>query len=435
MTTEKNAIPTPFTPVEGHRAPPGEFARSLRWYHAAAITTGSVLGSGVLVLPALTAEVAGPASLLAWLLLAVLSFPLALLFARLAAKIPHAGGVLAYIAAALGSPLSKSAGWMLLLMYPIGVPIVAVIGADYAGSVVGLNHTEITLIAALILTSSVLLHVRGIELASWIQVIITVLIAAMLVIAIVAALPHVHWSNFRPFMPHGFASVGLAAVLTFWCFVGWEAAGSLTEEFVHPERDVPMGLAIAAILVSVLYLALAFVTIGTKVYGGHLSLAPLSALVGTGFGVVATKMTAILALLITFGTVHTNTASFSRMVFAQARDGHFPKRFASLHPKYGTPIGALMLLLALCALALLSYGLLHPSLAAFVKIVSVSDISIYCMCLTAALFVLTGTAVRSLAVLCLFVCAIVYCFSGWTALIPVGLLGAGWLFFRASRSR
>ena len=70
---------------------------------ATALYVGAVLGPGVLIVPALAAEAAGPASVLAWAALLALSAPLAMTFAALGVRYPEAGGTAAYARAAFGS--------------------------------------------------------------------------------------------------------------------------------------------------------------------------------------------------------------------------------------------------------------------------------------------------------------------------------------------
>jgi amino acid efflux transporter len=72
---------------------------------------GSVLGSGILVTPAIAASIAGPASLLAWILLSLLSYPIGYTFGALAASYPDAGGLSAYVKRAFGWTAGTVAGW------------------------------------------------------------------------------------------------------------------------------------------------------------------------------------------------------------------------------------------------------------------------------------------------------------------------------------
>jgi amino acid efflux transporter len=87
-----------------------------------ALSVGAVLGTGVISMPALAAGVAGPASLVAWLALIVLSAPLALTFAALGARHPDGGGVSTYVRLAFGARAAAAVGWIFYFAVPLGAP-------------------------------------------------------------------------------------------------------------------------------------------------------------------------------------------------------------------------------------------------------------------------------------------------------------------------
>src|SRR6476659_535234 len=93
------------------RTSPAVTGGSLTVAQGAALSVGAVLGTGVITLPALAAAVAGPASLLAWAALVLLSVPLASTFAALGARHPDGGGVATYARRAFGSPVATVTGW------------------------------------------------------------------------------------------------------------------------------------------------------------------------------------------------------------------------------------------------------------------------------------------------------------------------------------
>lgn len=408
--------------------------QSLTWVQGTPMTIGAVLGSGILVLPAVTADIAGPAALAAWLVMSVLSFPLALTLGALAAKIPHAGGIVAYTREAFGPSAGAVVGWLFLGTIPVGVPIVSLIGASYIGAVLGLSQWDITLIAAAVLTLSIILNFIGIKLSGWIQVTVIALIAGLLALAVLAAFPHVRSASFVPFAPHGWTSIGLCAVMIFWCFVGWEMIAHLAEEFKNPRRDVPLSLGLAALVIAVLYLSVAFVTIGTKAYGGQRSGAPLSALVGIGWGHMASSLTAVLALVIAFATVHTNIAGFSRMIYAQARHGDFPRPLARLHARFQTPVTALVSLAVVFAAVLLADLLFRPDLGSIIKWPSAIFIVLYIAAMASGVRLLARFSFSWwLSVIALIFCIVIYCFSGWAMLFPLGLCALGWVMTRRLR--
>lgn len=400
------------------------------------MAVGSVIGSGILVLPAVTAMDAGPASLVSWFFMGLFAIPLALTIGRLVADMPHAGGITAYARQAFGPYGGQLTGWLFLGTIPVGVPIIALVGANYAGSVFHLTNWGMTGLAALILLCSLLLNAVGVEVAAWVQMTTVSVILIMLIAAMAAAGPHVQADNFHPFLPHGWLPVGHSAVLIFWCFVGWEMVSHLAEEFRNPQRDIMLSLGLASIVVGCLYFAISFVTVGTKAYGLSAAVAPLNILVGRGFGPAATIFTTFLALLITFGAIHINVAGFSRMIYAQAREGDFPACFAILHEKYRTPVAALTGMGAAFSVVLLINGLWSPNLGSLIEWPSIVFLVLYIIAMLSAIKLLKGKD-RGwwLALVPLIICVVLYPFSGWAAVYPPALAGLGWLITKLSRQQ
>src|SRR6201996_7726365 len=93
----------------------------------AALSTGALLGPGLLLLPGLAAAAAGPASVLAWAGLLVLSGLFAGVFGALGRGFPSAGGVIGYVRVGLGKRASTIAGWSFLARVVAGAPVVCLI--------------------------------------------------------------------------------------------------------------------------------------------------------------------------------------------------------------------------------------------------------------------------------------------------------------------
>ena len=102
--------------------------------YAVALYMSSVLGSGVLVLPGLAAQIAGPASLIAWVGLSLASYPLAYTFASLSARKPESGGVYSFAKESLGPRAASAVGWLFILWFASGAPVVTVIAAANIGA-------------------------------------------------------------------------------------------------------------------------------------------------------------------------------------------------------------------------------------------------------------------------------------------------------------
>ncbi len=305
----------------------------------AALYVGAVLGTGVIALPAMAARVAGPASLLAWLGLSLVSIPLAVTFAALGSRHPDAGGVATYARLAFGPRASAVVGWCFLATMPVGAPAAALWVGGYVATALG-GGTANTLGAATntldgatmtanvtaiaVLALGPLPSAFGMRLTGRVQLGLAGLLTLFLLTAIVLSLPSAHLGNLRPFVPHGWSAIGPAAALLVWCFVGWEVVTHLTAEFRRPERDVPRATALAVIVVGTMYLAVAFATVVVLGPGAADSDAPLGDLLAAGWGGNARVLAAAVAALLTFGTMNVYYAGGAKLAAALGRDGALP---------------------------------------------------------------------------------------------------------------
>jgi amino acid efflux transporter len=282
------------------------------------------MGTGVIALPALAARLAGPASLLAWLVLAILSAPLAATFAALGARYPDAGGVATYARLAFGERAATIVGWCFYFAIPVGAPTVALWAGAYVSDVVhgGAATTDVT--AAILVILVPVTNAIGVNLAGRIQLCLAGLLAVFLLITVALSLPSARLSNLRPFAPHGWVAVGPAANLLVWCFVGWEVVSYLTAEFARPARDVPRATAIAVVGAGAIYLAVAFVTIAVLGPAAANTNAPLADLLAVGLGGHGKLLAAVAAVLLTLGTMNAYYAGAAKLGAALGRDGGLP---------------------------------------------------------------------------------------------------------------
>ncbi len=293
----------------------------------AALTIGAVLGTGVISLPALAVGVAGPASLLAWVALLLLSVPLATTFAALGARYPDGGGVSTYARRAFGSRAATVVGWCFYFAIPIGAPTAAGFAAAYvADSLGGGRNTQLVATGAIIGLVTVM-NWFGLRVSGRVQLVIAFVLGGLLLAATVVSLPHAELGNLTPFAPHGWLAVGSAAALLVWAFAGWEAVTSLSGEYRNPARDIGRATGIAIAVISVLYLGIAFATVA--VLGDHPGKAPLSNLLVLGFGEAARPVTAVVAVLLSVGAINAYFAGGARLGAALARDGSLPAWLAN----------------------------------------------------------------------------------------------------------
>jgi amino acid efflux transporter len=290
----------------------------------AAVSVGAVLGTGVISLPALGAQMAGPASLVAWAVLVLLSVPLAMTFAALGARYPDAGGVATYVRRAFGDRLATVVGWTFYLAVPIGAPAAGFMAGAYVAAAFGGGTRTVLLTAAGLIAAVAAMNMLGLRVSGRVQLILAAILVTLLLAATVSALPHARLSNLEPFAPHGWAAVAPAVAVLVWGFAGWEAMTSLAGEFRRPARDVPRATVVALAVVGVLYLGVATTSLAVLGPATATTEAPLAELLATGIGGPIKVITAVVALLLTMGTMNAYFAGMSKLGAALARDGALP---------------------------------------------------------------------------------------------------------------
>ncbi|MFI1988000.1 APC family permease [Actinoplanes sp. NPDC020271] len=326
-----------------------------------ALSIGAVLGTGLISMPALAAAAAGPAALLAWLALILLSAPLAWTFAALGARYPDGGGVATYAGMAFGRRAAAAVGWCFYFAVPLGTPVAAsFVGGYVAGAIGGGRVTEFLTFLGVVATAYGM-NWFGLRISGRVQLVLTGTLAVLLVVTVIAALPHLERSNLTPFRPHGWSGVGAAAAILVWGFAGWEALSSLSAEYRDPRRDVPRATMLAVAVVGVLYLAVAAVSVLALGPALAHSRAPLADLLAIGVGGPVRAVTAVVAVVLTLGAVNAYYAGTSRLGVALARDGALPARVfggrrRSLTFIFVTSIGCTLLPLTVSQAALLVTG-------------------------------------------------------------------------------
>jgi amino acid efflux transporter len=333
-------------------APSPSLRKAMTMRYAVALYMSSVLGSGVLVLPGLAAQIAGPASLVAWITLSLISYPLAYTFASLSARKPESGGVYSFARESLGPGAANAVGWLFILWYVTGAPAVTVIAASYLAYAFPLDRTEIFLIAGILTLGAFLVNYRGIVVSSRVQLAVIIAIVGLLITAVVASAPSVNPANFTPFFPNGFVPIGVSAALIFWSYLGYENVSNVAEEFKNPEKDFHRSILFSVIVIGLLYISVAIATIGTKAYAAGGSVAPFAVMLSNALGIYGAVGTALLAVIIIFGTMNAYTTGISRVIYATAKDGGLPRLFDRVNAKTQVPDRSLMLLLGLSWLTL-----------------------------------------------------------------------------------
>jgi len=335
--------------------PEVSFRRVVTFRHAVAIYVSSVLGAGILVIPGLAARTAGAGSLLAWALVSLASYPFAFTFSRLSARNPASGGIYAFAREAFGRGVSSMTAWLFVAWVGLGAPAITLAAGTYLAYAFPISGPEIYAGAAGILLLAYGINLRGIRLSGRVQVAVVTLMVAIMTLGVAAASPGIRASNLTPLLPDGVVSVGVASALIVWSYLGYENVSNIAEEFKDPKNDFGRSVTVSVILISALYMAVAFTVVGTGAYRSGGGVTPFADMMSSAFGSFGGVVVSLLAVLIIFSTVNAYTAGMGRVIYAAANDGNLPKFLARIDPKTGVPQRALVGLLAIIMVSLTVY--------------------------------------------------------------------------------
>ncbi|WP_248150378.1 APC family permease [Microbacterium aoyamense] len=383
-----------------------------------ALYVASVLGTGLLVLPGLAAEVAGPASILAVIAVIGLSIPLAGTFAALAARYPDPGGVASYARRALGGTMARMTGYWFMFGVAAGAPVVAVLGAEYVAAIAAIDRSMVPVLAASFFLPPFAANAFGVRVAGWMQFVLTALLLAVVVSVVALAAPAVEPQNFEPFLPHGWAGVGTAISLFVWAFAGWEVGTHISGEFRDPRRIIPLATAIALVITGACYLVLQIVTVGALGPAAGEGQVPLLDLARLGSPVVGAAAVGAIAGIVALGVLNAYLAAFAKLGASLAENRDLPRWFAKGAESGGVPRRALALTGGVFAIWFALMLASDLDLTGFILVHTSCMVSIYAVGMIAAVRLLRrGTAGWWLALVAAVLCLALVALA-WASLLP-----------------
>ncbi len=343
-----------------------ELRRSLSLFDLTLIAIGSSIGSGIFLTPALIAHsLDAPLWILGvWLIGGVMALSGALTFAELGAMLPRAGGVYAFLTEAYGGTVGFLYGWAYFLVVNTGgIGALAIAFSTYFGYFVPLNASGTLAVAISGIVLVTIINVLGVKAGGVFSDIFTILKLAGIAVLIIAGFG---WGSSATTDLFASLTVGgdglasaltLAAVSVLWSYGGWHHATFTAAEAREPHRTVPRALILGAAVVTGVYLVtnVAYLFLLTPAEMASSPRVAADALARV-MGPVGGSIIALTIFISTFGTTGIYTLTAPRIYYAMAADGVFFRQVAYVHPRFRTPIYAILLQSVWAIILLLFWG-------------------------------------------------------------------------------
>ncbi len=354
-----------------------QLRRDLGPWGAAAIVVGTVIGSGIFLVPKTMIQKVGSVEtvFLVWIAAGILSLAGALTYAELAASISEAGGEYVYLREAYGPFFGFLYGWTQTWVAKSGSIATLATGfflylANFFPALEavlweggkGAWHLELRtgqLAAMAVIAGLGVLNYFGVKVGGNVQVVVTIIKVACIlaIIAIGLTAAHGATSNLTTSIPSNAGFVGFfgAMVAALWAYDGWNNVTMVASEIKNPQRNLPLALTAGTLAVVVLYLltnlAYFYVLSAAEVASSdRVAATAMRHVLGEG-GAAAVSVAAMISI---FAAINGSILTGSRVPYAMASDRLFFSSAAKVHPEYRTPAHAILLLSGWSCLLVLS---------------------------------------------------------------------------------
>jgi len=322
-----------------------QLKRSLSLLDVIALGINGVIGSGIFLLPGLMAEKMGPASLLVVIFGGFLCFMIALCFAETGSYFSGTGGPYLYARDAFGSFVGFEVGWM---TWCVRVISWAALSNAFAIKLLPFLPTSIqeaswinpVIVCGLIVILTIP-NIFGAEFGAKLSSFFTAAKLIPLFVFIGVGVFFIDFDKLTPFAPNGFGDFGESSVILLYAYVGFEVLAVPAGEMKNPKRAVPIALVTVLLLCSAVYFLVMAVSLGTldNIAG---SKNPVEDASRVFMGPAGGTLISVGIAISIFGVNSGSALITPRCMYALAENGQLPKAFASIHPRYKTPIAAIL---------------------------------------------------------------------------------------------
>ena len=326
--------------------PPGRLRRELGKWDLTAIGVNQVIGGAVFLMPALLAAQIGGWSAIAVAMVGLLALLIALNFAEAGSRFDGTGGAYLYTRAAFGRFVSFEVGWMLWVTRVTSWASVVngltdALGYYWPELRAGQPGLAREMVITGVIFSIMSINVVGIKQSAWVVNTLTVGKLTPLVIFILLGLPYVTFDALRPDVSLTWGQISASALYLIFAYGGYEVVGVPAGETKDPKRAVPFAMIMTIVIVAVVMTLVQIVAMGTlpNLAASRTPLADASLLFIGVWG--ALLMTSGGAISMTGNNVG-QALSGSRNLYALAEQGDLPSWFGRVHPRFQTPVVAIV---------------------------------------------------------------------------------------------
>jgi len=268
----------------------GSYNKSLGVFELVSLGVGGTIGSGIFVVPGIAAGIAGPSSLIAWLIAGVSATCVMLSLAWASSRYPSTGAFYSILSKVFGKKTSVTLVILYLISSIFGI---ATIAAGIGQYVFYFGFSNILIVEVLVLILFCFLNIRGVRPSGITENILTTLKTIPLIILAVLLLPYIQTKNFVPFFPADHTGFLKAIIIIYWSYTGFEISAIPAEE-TKRQSDVFKSLIIVMVIVAFVYLLLNVSLIGSV---GSAILASSPAPIATASGLIFKESGKIVAVI------------------------------------------------------------------------------------------------------------------------------------------
>lgn len=300
------------------------------------ITINSIMGTGIWFLTSAGAKHAGPASLISWGILSLISVYIAMCFGELVSMFPKAGGVYEFAKQSYGRFWSFIIGWTTSIAGSVTIAMLLLGSLQYLIPI-KYSFTYIPIAILLILAFSYVAF-KGMQTSTCVLVTFSLITLTAVIAIIIPGFFNFQLKNLDPFFVLPSMNILLTIFFIAETFFGWESAIFLAAETKNPSKIMPKALVYGTLVIAVLSFFLAFTAMGTIPWAEFSeSVAPLKDLGEAHFGVIGGIIFSILIFISVIGATAGWIVTAPRLLMSIAEDKLFFTQFAKIHPKHKSP--------------------------------------------------------------------------------------------------